>query len=811
MNFNNIYKKVKFFINMLITKFLFLFFYASNFHSLKIIVSEDLLIGFWIRKNFVCHILTYLHLTPQNIFNLTLNIINKIQYKKYNNSILFSYKVQKIVNIILFISNFYNNLKNNTILLLFYILTNLHKITLNFLISKMLNLTKIYKYLLCCLYLQKKTLKKNKYFYNIPNKWDDGLKNFFSYRTYELKLLVKILKNTKKKNIFLIGNSGIGKQTLIQALPQYFMNYKSIFYNKNNKKFFMLNFLYFIFLTRKKYLFMRFFSYFIFTLNKTLNKILCIKNFAIFSKYTLIYNRLMTILNFYLNKNRLQCIILITNKQYKVIKKVSLNKLKLFYFIKLFELTISQTFTLILKKRKYIEFFYKINILNNSIKFAIDLRTIYNKTLCLPANALKLLIETCSFFYFSYKFLPMTSFQIKLAMIIRKKEIAIQQNNFISAFLLERIYQTLYKKLIFFYNKKQYGIKKRIITKENIYNFLKIWTGLKLNKKQFLKSENLVKIEKNLKHRIIGQDYAIFTISNSIKQAFLGLNDKTKPLRTFLFCGSTGVGKTELAKALTFFLFGSEKELLQFNMSEYSQIMTILKLIGIPLGYIQSSPGLLITKLKRKPYAILLFTQIEKAHRIFFKFLFQCLNTGYFRDTYENLQNFTKNIMIFTSNVGSKEIKKLSNKNKIVDCKLFEKIYKRVLKCFFVFLKQKIVNSFDKIILFKFLTFNNIYFIMKKNIKNFINRFQQKKIIIAITRISIHFLASCSFYSNYGAYLVNYFIIKYLEQPLLNFFFKNKFHQNHILIYLNSNNKIIILGLPNYIVNNKVINNYSKF
>jgi ATP-dependent Clp protease ATP-binding subunit ClpC len=303
---------------------------------------------------------------------------------------------------------------------------------------------------------------------------------------------------------------------------------------------------------------------------------------------------------------------------------------------------------------------------------------------------------------------------------------------------------------------------------------------------------NFLNIEQILKSKIIGQERAILAISKAIQRASVGLNSKTRPIASFIFCGSTGVGKTEITKALASALFGTKKHMIRFDMSEYMEKSTITKLLGSAPGYSNyEQGGRLINQIKKTPHTILLFDEIEKAHLDIFNILLQVLDEGQLTDSKGQIVSFRKTIIILTSNIGTKEIKNLYTQNK-KQYELYFPLYKIVVQKLNRIFRSEFLNRFDKIIIFTYLTIPNLIQITKIIIKKLQFIVKKKGITLEITNTVIKFLAKRGFYPTQGARALKRIITYYIEDKITEILIKRQTNKQVLLIYLTADNKINI-------------------
>jgi len=211
-------------------------------------------------------------------------------------------------------------------------------------------------------------------------------------------------------------------------------------------------------------------------------------------------------------------------------------------------------------------------------------------------------------------------------------------------------------------------ILKEEITEEDIAKIVSSWTGIPITKMIEEEAKKLMRTEEELKKRVIGQDEALAKIANAIRRSRAGIGDEEKPIGSFMFLGPTGVGKTELAKALAEFMFNDEKSLVRVDMSEYMERHTVSKFIGSPPGYVGYEEGGQLTEMIRhRPYAVILFDEIEKAHPEIFNVMLQILDNGRLTDAKGRIANFKNTVVIMTSNVGSEFVREMEGLGFIKD------------------------------------------------------------------------------------------------------------------------------------------------
>jgi len=292
---------------------------------------------------------------------------------------------------------------------------------------------------------------------------------------------------------------------------------------------------------------------------------------------------------------------------------------------------------------------------------------------------------------------------------------------------------------------KNQKMLKEEVDEEDIAETISKWTGIPVTRLAEGEIEKLIHMEERLKQRVIGQDEAINTIANAIRRARAGLQDPNRPIGSFIFVGPTGVGKTELSKALAEFLFDDEKAMVRIDMSEYMEKHTVSRLIGAPPGYVGYEEGGYLTEaIRRKPYSVVLLDEIEKAHSDVFNILLQIMDDGRLTDGHGRTVDFKNTVIIMTSNIGSQWIIELGEKDE-------EEMRKRISQSLKNQFKPEFLNRVDDIIIFHRLTIVQIKKIVKIQLEKLRDMLSGKKLKLDITDKAQELLAKEGFDPAYGA------------------------------------------------------------
>jgi ATP-dependent Clp protease ATP-binding subunit ClpB len=331
---------------------------------------------------------------------------------------------------------------------------------------------------------------------------------------------------------------------------------------------------------------------------------------------------------------------------------------------------------------------------------------------------------------------------------------------------------------------------KEEVDAEDIAKVVSIWTGIPVSKMLEGEREKLVHMEDRISERVIGQDEAISAISNAVRRARSGLQDPNRPIGSFIFMGPTGVGKTELAKALSEFIFDSEQAMVRIDMSEYMEKHSVARLIGAPPGYVGYEEGGHLTEaIRRRPYSVVLFDEIEKAHPEVFNVLLQILDDGRMTDGHGRTVDFKNTIIIMTSNVGSNWIQELG----AYDRKEMENRVTEALRAGF---KPEFLNRIDEIIVFHNLTSDQLGKIVRIQIEKLLERLEQRNVKLELSDRAVRLLAEKGYDPVYGARPLKRAIQKYIENPLAVEILKGKFTENTIIKADAKGDDIIFQNIP---------------
>jgi len=306
------------------------------------------------------------------------------------------------------------------------------------------------------------------------------------------------------------------------------------------------------------------------------------------------------------------------------------------------------------------------------------------------------------------------------------------------------------------------------VTADDIAEIVSKWTGIPVSRMLESERMKLVKMEERIQERVIGQEEAVKVVSNAIRRSRSGLQDSNKPVGSFLFLGSTGVGKTETARALAEFLFDDENAIIRIDMSEYMEKFSVSRLIGAPPGYVGYEEGGQLTEaVRRRPYSVVLLDELEKAHPEVFNILLQILDDGRLTDGKGRLVDFKNTIIIMTSNIGTEYINdiysELNEKNRD---ELMANIKVKIAELLQKKLRPEFLNRIDEIVLFKPLTSKEIKKIAELQFRKVKNKLLQNNIEISISEEALEWLSKIGFDIHFGARPIKRAIQKHIVDEL---------------------------------------------
>ena len=414
-----------------------------------------------------------------------------------------------------------------------------------------------------------------------------------------------------------------------------------------------------------------------------------------------------------------------------------------------------------------------VEITDEAVRAAVNLSVRYITSRQLPDKAIDLIDESAAKVRLDQTDHLTKSTVIKLEIdeLVQEKEAAIQKQDFENAAQLRRQEKALRKKLqkvSAIEAKQEQGYSDRV-TEEDVATVVSEWTGVPLQQLEKKESERLLELEGLLHERVVGQDEAVKAVSRAIRRARSGLKDPDRPIGSFMFLGPTGVGKTELAKALSEVMFGSEDALIRVDMSEFMEKYSTSRLIGSPPGYVgYDEGGQLTEKIRQKPYSVILLGEVEKAHPDVFNLLLQVLDDGHLTDSKGRKVDFRNTIMIMTSNIGATQIREEKNVGFNVQdvTKDHKAMQKRILEELKKAFRPEFLNRIDETVVFHSLSKDEIHTIVQIMSKAIIKRLKEQDIQVKITPSAIDVIGKAGFDPEYGARPIRRALQKEIEDRL---------------------------------------------
>ena len=441
--------------------------------------------------------------------------------------------------------------------------------------------------------------------------------------------------------------------------------------------------------------------------------------------------------------------------------------------------------------RPYYEKHHGVTITDEALEAAVKMSIRYIADRHLPDKAIDLMDEASSRVQLTGITVPpqLKEVEQNLHALAEKKEEAIREGDFSRARELqegqkelEESYEKLKKR-----QEQRYKNKKMQVTEENIAQIVSSWTKIPVQKLAQKESKRLASLEKELHKRVIGQEEAVEAVAKAIKRGRVGLKDPSRPIGSFLFLGPTGVGKTELSKALAETVFGSEQAMIRVDMSEYMEKHSVSKLIGSPPGYVgYEEGGQLSEKIRRNPYSVILFDEIEKAHPDVFNILLQVLDDGHITDAQGRKVDFKQTCIIMTSNAGAQSIvepKRLGFSQGEDKKKDYEDMKRGVMEEVRRIFKPEFLNRVDEILVFHMLDKQEIRQIVNILVKKLEKRCKEQLDIELVVRNSVKdYLAENGFDSKYGARPLKRAIQNKLEDRMAEEILDGKIHRGDRVI-----------------------------
>jgi ATP-dependent Clp protease ATP-binding subunit ClpC len=611
-------------------------------------------------------------------------------------------------------------------------------------------------------------------------------------REVEIERMVQILGRRTKNNPVLIGEPGVGKTALAEGLAQRIVN-SDVPEMLRDKKIIQLDMGLLVAGTKYRGEFEE-------RLKKVMDEIRQANNIilVIDEMHTLIGAGAAegaidaaNILKPSLSRGELQVIGATTISEYRkhIEKDAALERRFQPVFVD--QPSLSEAVEIIRGLREKYEEHHKLTISDEAIDAAVTLSDRYISDRFLPDKAIDLIDEAASRVRLNNSALPEDGKKLEreIKALVRQKEEAIRAQEFDKATELRDKEAELREGLreIADAHKKTLDPKNITVTVEDIASVVSQWTGIPVSKLTESESEKLMKMEDTLHEQVIGQHEAVVAISKAIRRARVGLKSPDRPIGSFIFCGPTGVGKTELAKTLAQYFFGSVENMIRLDMSEFMERHTVSKLIGSPPGYVGYNEGGQLTEaIRRKPYSVLLFDEVEKAHPDVFNILLQILDDGRLSDSKGRVVDFKNTIVILTSNVGASGIENPSSIGfggtvKEAAAARYAKIRDRVKEAMKQVFRPEFINRLDDTIIFEPLKKEEIRLIVDIMMKDLLKRLNDRRLKLELTDEVKDFLAEEGYDPTYGARPLRRVLQRRLEDPLSEALLMSAYKEGNVI------------------------------
>ncbi|WP_044895168.1 ATP-dependent protease ATP-binding subunit ClpC [Bacillus alveayuensis] len=620
-------------------------------------------------------------------------------------------------------------------------------------------------------------------------------------RSKEIQRVIEVLSRRTKNNPVLIGEPGVGKTAIAEGLAQQIVN-NEVPETLRDKRVMTLDMGTVVAGTKYR-------GEFEDRLKKVMDEIRQAGNIILFidELHTLIGAGgaegaidASNILKPSLARGELQCIGATTLDEYRKYIEKDAALERRFQPIHVDEPTIEESIQILKGLRDRYEAHHRVSISDEAIIQAVKLSDRYITDRFLPDKAIDLIDEACSKVRLRSFTTPpnLKELEQKLEEVRKEKDAAVQSQEFEKAASLRDAEQRLREQLEETKRawKEKQGQENSEVTVEDIAMVVSSWTGIPVAKLAQTETERLLKLEEILHSRVIGQEEAVKAVAKAVRRARAGLKDPKRPIGSFIFLGPTGVGKTELARALAEAMFGDEDALIRIDMSEYMEKHSTSRLVGSPPGYVgYEEGGQLTEKVRRKPYSVVLLDEMEKAHPDVFNILLQVLEDGRLTDSKGRTVDFRNTILIMTSNVGADALKR----NKYVGFNVQDesqkykdmkgKVMDELKKAF----RPEFLNRIDEIIVFHSLEKKHLTQIVNLMAEQLVKRLKEQDIDLELTSAAIEKIAQEGYDPEYGARPLRRALQKHVEDRLSEELLKGTIAKGQKVIVDVKDNEFVVL------------------
>ncbi|MEO0072669.1 MAG: ATP-dependent Clp protease ATP-binding subunit [candidate division WOR-3 bacterium] len=615
-------------------------------------------------------------------------------------------------------------------------------------------------------------------------------------REKEIERVIQILVRRKKNNPVLIGEAGVGKTAIVEGLAQRIVDGR-IPSALKNKRVLALDMAAIVAGTKYRGQFEE-------RLKAIINEITTQGDCIIFidELHTIVGAGAAegsidasNILKPALARGEIQCIGATTLEEYRrYIEKHSALERR-FQPIMVEPPTVEETIRILMGLKEKYELHHKVIYSEKAIRAAAFLADRYITDRFLPDKAIDVIDEAGA----RVKLIRSTvnpeleEIEKKIEKVRKAKENAIEQQKFERAAELRdeqrRLIELLKKKRIEWEKSGNFPV----VTEEDVAYVVATWSSVPVTKLEENEQQRLLNMEKELAEYIVGQEHAISAVAKAIRRSRAGIKDPRRPIGSFIFLGPTGVGKTELARVLAKFLFGNEDALIRLDMSEYMEKFNVSRLVGAPPGYVgYEEGGQLTEKIRRKPYSVVLFDEIEKAHPDVFNILLQILEDGQLTDSLGRKVSFKNAVIIMTSNIATSEIKKAASLGfrSSSELETYEKIKEKLLQEVKKVFRPEFLNRVDEIIVFRSLDRSQMEKIVDIQLRSITERLREQKLILQVEKSAKELLIEQGFDPEFGARPIKRAIRRLLEDPLSEELLRNSYPPGTIIRVVRNNESL---------------------
>jgi len=602
-------------------------------------------------------------------------------------------------------------------------------------------------------------------------------------REKEIERVVQILSRRKKNNPVLIGEPGIGKTAIVEGLAQKIID-KSIPQVLENKRVVNLDMASIVAGTKYRGQFEERIKALMVELQKNDNVIIFIDELHTIvgaggSEGSLDASNIFKPA---LSRGEIQCVGATTLDEYRKYIEKDGALARRFQTIMVDPPGVKETILILAGLRHRYEDHHKVTYTDKAIEEAVKLSERYISDRFLPDKAIDVIDEAGARKRLSSMEIPPEIRQIEMEIndVIKEKEKAVEHQEFERAAKLrdkqEKLKEALLEKKALW--RKSKAEERLLVDEATIIEIIATMTGIPLSRLEEEESNRLLKLEDELRKRVVGQDKALEAVAKSIRRSRAGLHSAKRPIASFIFLGPTGVGKTELAKTLSVALFNTEDALVRIDMSEYMEKFAVSRLVGAPPGYVgYEEGGQLSEKIRKKPYSVILLDEIEKAHPDVFNILLQILDDGILTDSYGRHVNFKNTIIIMTSNAGSRDVRKTASVGfgKSTDVSDYESMKGKVMDELKRIFNPEFLNRVDETIVFNPLGKEEIAKIVDIQLKEVSGKLSERNVSLEVSQSAKEFILEHGFDPILGARPMRRSIQKLVEDRLAEEFLNKRF------------------------------------